>query len=185
MPKTPTLDHPALALVKQRFPTARLRATEFRGQTTLVVEPKDSHAVLAFLKTDPACNFDFLSDVFGIDYLNYPTETPGRFAVVYNLCSHPRTDRLFVKTHLNPSLPTDGIQEDPALWLDSVCDLWPGAEWNEREVFDMFGVRFRNHPDLRRILMWETYPAHPLRKDYPVRGEGEREFFKVVSRTDA
>lgn len=185
MPKTPNLDHPALALVKQRFPNAKLRATEFRGQTTLVVEPKDCHAVLEFLRSDPNCNFDFLSDVFGIDYLNYPTPTPGRFAVVYNLCSYPRTDRLFVKTHLDPSLPTDGIQEDPALWLDSVCDLWPGAEWNEREVFDMFGVRFRNHPDLRRILMWETYPAHPLRKDYPVRGEGEREFFKVVSRTDA
>lgn len=185
MPKTPNLDHPALALVKQRFLNARLRATEFRGQTMLVLEPKDAHAVLAFLKSDPACSFDFLSDVFGIDYLNYPTPTPGRFGVVYNLCSYARTDRIFVKVHLDPSIPTDGIAEDPALWLDSVCDLWPGAEWPEREVFDMFGIRFRNHPDLRRILMWETYPHHPLRKDYPVRGDGEREFFKVVSRTDA
>ena len=185
MAKTPNLDHPALAIVKRAFPSAKLRATEFRGQTTLVVEPKDCHAVLAFLKSDSACAFEFLSDVFGIDYLNYPTATVGRFAVVYNLCSHSRTDRLFVKVHLDPSIPTDGIMEDPALYLDSVCDLWPGAEWPEREVFDMFGIRFRNHPDLRRILMWETYPAHPLRKDYPVRGSGEREFFKVVSRTDA
>lgn len=185
MAKTPNLDHPALAIVKRAFPSAKLRATEFRGQTTLVVEPKDCHGVLSFLKSDPACAFEFLSDVFGIDYLHYPTPTVGRFAVVYNLCSYSRTDRFFVKVHLDPSIPTGGIEEDPALYLDSVCDLWPGAEWPEREVFDMFGIRFRNHPDLRRILMWETYPAHPLRKDYPVRGSGEREFFKVVSRTDA
>lgn len=185
MPKTPNLDHPALPHVKERFASARLRATEFRGQTTLIVEPGDAHAVLAFLKTDPRTGFDFLSDITAIDYLDYPVVTGGRFGVVYNLCSYPRTDRLFVKTYLDPSIPTGGIEEDPALWLDSVCDLWPGAEWMEREVFDMFGVRFRNHPDLRRILTWEAYPGHPLRKDYPVRGRGEREFFKVVSRTDA
>ncbi len=185
MSKQPNLDHPVLPMVKERFPGARLRATEYRGQTTLIVEPGDAHSALAFLRDDPRCSFNFLSDVFGVDYLNYPAETLGRFAVVYNLCSYARTDRLFVKVFLNPSRPTEGIEEDPALWLDSVCDLWPGAEWNEREVFDMFGIRFRNHPDLRRILTWETYPGHPLRKDYPVRGRGEREFFKVVSRTDA
>lgn len=182
---TPNLDHPALAIIKERFPGKRLRASEFRGQTTLIVEPGDAHEVLAFLRDEPRLKFNFLSDVFGVDYLNYPTATIGRFAVVYNLCSYERTDRLFVKTFLDPSIPTNGIEADPALWLDSVCDLWPGAEWTEREVFDMFGIRFRNHPDLRRILMWESYPAHPLRKDYPVRGENEREFFKVVSRTDA
>jgi NADH-quinone oxidoreductase subunit C len=93
--------------------------------------------------------------------------------------------RFFVKVFLDPSIPTDGIAEDPSLWLDSVTDLWPGAEWLEREVFDMFGIRFRNHPDLRRILTWEAYPAHPLRKDYPLRGRGEREAYKVVDRTDA
>ncbi len=73
----------------------------------------------------------------------------------------------------------------PALYLDSVTDIWPGAEWPEREVFDMFGIRFRNHPDLRRILTWEAYPAHPLRKDYPLRGRGEREQYKIVDRTSA
>lgn len=185
MATQPTLDHPVLPVLKQAFAGVRLRATEYRGQTTVIVEPADAHAVLAFLKSDPRCGFDFLSDVFGIDYLNYPTETIGRFAVVYNLCSYPRTDRLFVKVFLNPSLPTEGIQADPALMLETVCDIWPGAEWPEREVFDMFGIRFNNHPDLRRILLWETYPAHPLRKDYPVSGLGEREYFKVVSRTDA
>lgn len=181
----PNLDHPTLKLVKERFPDRHLRATEYRGQTTLIVEPADLHDVMAFLRTDPRCDYDFLSDVVGIDYLNYPASMPGRFAVLYNLCSYRRTDRIRVKTFLDPSIPTEGTDEDPALWVDSVTDLWPGAEWTEREVFDMFGIRFRNHPDLRRILLWESYPAHPLRKDYPLRGRGERENYKVVSRTDA
>jgi NADH-quinone oxidoreductase subunit C len=189
-PKAPPhLDHPVFAIVKERFPAkgteARFRGTEFRGQSTLIVDPSDLHEVLHFLRDDPRTRYNFLSDVLGIDYLNYPAKTPGRFAVVYNLVSFDRDDRFFVKTFLSPSIPTDGIALDPALYLDSVCDLWPGAEWPEREVFDMFGVRFRNHPDLRRILMWEEYPAHPLRKDYPLRGAGEREMYRVVDRTSA
>lgn len=180
-----SVDHPTFAAVKAAFAGKRFRATEFRGQSTLIVEPGDLHAVMAFLRDDLRTKYDFLSDVIGIDYLNYPTKMPGRFAVVYNLVSIPRTDRFFVKVFLDPSLPTEGIAEDPALWLDSVTDLWPGAEWTEREVFDMYGIRFRNHPDLRRILLWESYPAHPLRKDYPLRGRGEREAYKVVDRTDA
>ena len=181
----PNLDHPVPKLVKRAFPAKRLRATEYRGQTTIIVEPGDLHEVMAFLRDDPSCRFEFLSDVIGVDYLDYPSQTLGRFGVIYNLCCYSRTDRLFVKTHLDPSIDTSGIEPDPALELDSVCDLWPGAEWPEREVFDMFGIRFRNHPDMRRILLWESYPAHPLRKDYPLRGRGEREQFRVVSRTDA
>ncbi len=179
----PTLDHPTFAKVKAQFPGKKFRATEFRGQATLVVEPADLHAVMAFLKNDSG--YDFLSDVIGIDYLNYPTPQPGRFAVVYNLIAFATDLRFFVKVYLNPSIPTDGIEEDPALYVDSVCDLWAGAEWTEREVFDMFGIRFKNHPDLRRILTWETYPAHPLRKDYPVRGRGEREAYNIIDRTSA
>lgn len=179
------IDHPTPGFVKERFPDKKLRATEYRGQTTLIVEARDLHEVMLFLRDDPRCAYDFLSDVMGVDYLNYPTATLGRFAVIYNLCSYSRTDRLFVKVFFDPSISTEGIQADPALEVDSVCDIWPGAEWNEREVFDMFGIRFRNHPDLRRILTWESYPAHPLRKDYPLRGRGERDNFKVVGRTDA
>ncbi|MBX3357248.1 MAG: NADH-quinone oxidoreductase subunit C [Phycisphaeraceae bacterium] len=184
-PAPPVLDHPAFKLVKEAFPDAAFRATEFRGQSTLIVEPGDLHKVMAFLKQDPRANYCFLSDVVGIDYLNYPAKTIGRFAVVYNLVCFDRDDRFFVKVFLDPSLPTDGIVEDPALYVDSVTDLWPGAEWLEREVFDMFGIRFRNHPDLRRILTWEEYPAHPLRKDYPLRGRGERETYKIVDRSTA
>ncbi len=181
----PKLDHPVFENIKHAFPGKRLRGTEFRGQSTLIVEPGDLHAVLAHLKNDAACDFNFLSDVIGIDYLDYPAETPGRFAVVYLLRSFERDDRICVKTYLDPSIPTDGIEEDPALYLDSACDLWPGAEWTEREVFDMYGIRFRNHPDLRRILTWGEFPAHPLRKDYPLRGRGERETYRVVDRTSS
>lgn len=181
----PNLDHPAFPLVKDAFPGKKFRATEFRGQSTLIVEPGDLHEVMTFLRDDARAAYRFLSDVVGIDYLDYPAETIGRFGVVYNLISFDRDDRLFVKVFLSPSLPTDGIEEDPALWLDSVTDLWPGAEWTEREVFDMFGIRFRNHPDLRRILTWESYPAHPLRKDYPVTGRGERERYNILNRTSS
>lgn len=177
------LKHPTFKQVKKHFPDRRLRATEFRGQATLIVEPADMHEVLGFLRDE--MSYDFLSDVAGIDYLGYPVEMPGRFAVIYNLVSYERNERFLVKTFLDPTLPTDGIEVDPALEIDSACDLWAGAEWPEREVYDMFGIRFRNHPDLRRILMWPDFPAHPLRKDYPLRGRGEREQYAVVDRTTA
>jgi len=180
-----TLDHLVFALVKEQFSGTRFRGTEYRGQSTLIVEPADLHAVMRFLRDDDRTKYNFLSDLFGIDYLGYPSKQIGRFAVGYNLISHKHDDRLFVKVFLDPSIPTDGIVEDPALWLDSVVDLWPGAEWPEREVFDMYGIRFRNHPDLRRILTWEGYPGHPLRKDYPLRGRGEREQYRIVDRTSA
>lgn len=178
-----TLDHPTFKKVKAALPGTRLRGTEFRGQSTLIVEPADLHAVMAMLKKD--CGYGFLSDVTGVDYLDYPAEVPGRFAVVYNLCNYDNDDRFFVKVFLDPTISTEGIEEDPALYVDSVTDIWAGAEWMEREVFDMFGIRFRNHPDLRRILTWEDFPGHPLRKDYPLRGRGERESYRIVDRTSS
>lgn len=188
----PTLDHPTLPLIKQKFPEAKFLASEFRGQTTLVVTPGDLHDVLQFLREDQDCAYDLLSDVVGIDYLNYPKKSSsekniagGRFAVVYNLLSTTLNRRLFIKVTLDPSIDTSGIDEDAALHLPSATDIWPGAEWMEREVFDMFGIRFDAHPDLRRILLWETYPAHALRKDYPLRGRQEREHYKVLDRDSA
>ncbi len=180
-----TIDHPTFALVKAAFPNTTFQATQFRDQPTLIVEAGDLHKVMTFLKNDERCAYDFCSDVTGVDYLDYPAKTNGRFGVIYNLCSYSRTDRFFVKVFLNPSVSTDGIENDPALVVDSVCDLWPGVEWTEREVFDMYGIRFTNHPDLRRILLWEEFPAHPLRKDYPLRGRGEREDYRIVDRTSS
>ena len=181
----PNLDHPSLPVVKAAFSQVKLKATEFRGQTTLIAPAEHAHAIMRFLRDDPACDYDFLSDVVGVDYLGYPAKTLGRFAVVYLLASYAHGSRLAVKVHLDPTLDTSGIEPDPALELDSVTDIWPGAEWPEREVYDMFGIRFRNHPDLRRILMWKDFPAHPLRKDYPLRGRGERETYRVVDRGES
>ena len=192
----PTLDHPTLALIKAKFPDRKLFATEFRGQTTVVVNKADLPEVMAFLHRDSECQYDFLSDVTAVDYLDYPGNTNtdeasgttsggGRFGVVYNLVSYPLNRRLFIKVMLDPTLDTSGNEDDPALHLPSMCTIWPGAEWTEREVFDMFGIRFDDHPDLRRILLWEDYPAHPLRKDYPVTGRQEREEYVVIDRDSA
>jgi NADH-quinone oxidoreductase subunit C len=179
---TPTLDHPTLARVKNAFPDAKLMASEFRGQTTLVVEPADAHKVLRFLRDDPECDYDFLADVTAADYLGYPSEMPARFAVIWVLASGRHGRRITVKTFLDPTVDTSGTEPDPALVVDTVTDIWPGAEWREREAYDMFGIRFDGHPDLRRILTWEDYPAYPLRKDYPLRGRGEREMYRVMDR---
>ena len=190
------LDHPTLPLIQAAFPGGKLFATEFRGETTVLVGPGELHEVLAFLKLNEACAYDFLSDITAADYLNYPAprdqpeEVPaGRFGVIYNLLGTghhgPESKRLFIKTLLTPTRPTDGIEDDPALHLPTCTDLWAGAEWLEREVYDMFGIHFDGHPDHRRILTWEKYPAHPLRKDYPVKGRGEREDYRVIERDTA
>ena len=182
MPEQPELNHPSLAVIQNAFPEVALHASNFRGMTTLVVPLERLHDIARHLHDAPECDYDFLSDVVGVDYLDFPTPQPGRFAVCLLLSSGTHNNRLTVKVFLDPSIDTSGIEFDPALEVDSVTDIWPGAEWPEREVYDMFGIRFRNHPDLRRILTWRDFPAHPLRKDYPVRGRGEREHFKQVSR---
>lgn len=185
----PNLDHPTLPLIKQAFSGVKLYATQFRGQTTVVVPKAKAHDVLAFLKNDDGCDYNFLADITAVDYLGYPESRhggpTGRFGVVYNLVSYRDNRRLFIKVLLDPTLDTKGIADDPALHVDSVCDLWPGAEWLEREVFDMMGIHFDDHPDHRRILLWEDYPAFPHRKDYPVIGRGEREHYQIISRENA
>jgi NADH-quinone oxidoreductase subunit C len=181
----PVLDHPTLPIVKAAFPDVRFKASEFRGDTTLVVPLASLHALMRSLRDDPRCAYDYLVDVLGADYKGYPAETLGRFAVIYPLVSLTHQRRFTVKVFLDPSRDTTGVEPDPALEVDSVTDLWPGAEWMEREVYDMFGIRFRNHPDLRRILMWRDFPGHPLRKDYPLRGRGEREQYTQLTRESA
>lgn len=177
--------HPTISRVKDGLSEMKLRTTDFRGETTLIANPEDVHALLRFLRDDPECNYDLLSDVTAADYLNYPASTIGRFAVIWILANTNNGSRLTVKTFLNPTIDTSGIEDDPGLHIDTSTDIWPGAEWREREIFDMFGIRFDGHPDLRRILLWKDYPGHPLRKDYPLKGRNERINLATVSREDA
>jgi len=182
MTRKPVLEHPTLAVIKKAFPDAGLKATEFREMTTVVIPREKIHEVARYLHDSPDCDYDFLADVVGIDYMGYPVEQPGRFAVSYVLASGKHGLRITLKTYVDPSVDTSGIDFDPELEVDSLTDIWPGAEWPEREVYDMFGIRFKNHPDLRRILLWRDFPAHPLRKDYPLRGRGEREHYQTLNR---
>ncbi len=179
------LDHPTLPVLKAAFPGTTFMVQDFRGQYTVIVPRDRLKDVCRLLRDDPQCAYDFLADVTAVDYLNYPAPQPGRFAVVWNLASYAKEQRLRLKVYLNPSMDTSGADLDPELVVDTVTDLWPGAEWLEREVFDMFGIRFRGHPDLRRILLWKDFPAFPLRKDYPLRGRGEREYLQTLNRNSA
>ena len=177
--------HPTILRVKDGLSEIKLRTTEFRGNTTIIADPKDVHRLLRFLRDDPDCLYDLMCDVTAVDYLGYPTQTIGRFAVVWNLVNTINASRIFVKSFLNPTMDTSGIDDDPGLHIDSSTDIWVGAEWREREVFDMYGIRFDGHPDLRRILLWKDYPAFPLRKDYPLKGRKERDNLAIVNREDA
>jgi NADH-quinone oxidoreductase subunit C len=119
-------------------------------------------------------DFDLLVDVTCVDYLNY-RDARDRFGLVYLLASTATNERITIRVYLN----------DPDLTVPSLYDLWQGADWLEREVFDMFGIRFEGHPDLRRILMPEEFTAFPLRKDYPMQGRGERHNFPTITRNEA
>ena len=127
----------------------------YRGDDTLVVDAAAIVEVMRLLKDE--VGMDFLVDLTCVDYLGREP----RFEVVYHLRSMKTGERLRVKAPLDE--PEDGSY--PA--LDSVVPLWAGANWFEREVWDLYGIRFHNHPDLRRILMYEEFVGHPLRKDYP------------------
>ncbi len=148
-----------------------LSVSEFRGQTRVVVPLKSIHSVLKKLKEQ--LGFDLLVDVTCVDYLNY-RDAKDRFGMVYLLANVETNERITVRTFLNDPQPT----------VPSVVDLWEGANWLEREVWDLFGIRFSGHPDLRRVVLPEEFQAHPLRKDYPLQGRGERHNFPVIRRAE-
>jgi NADH-quinone oxidoreductase subunit C len=158
--------------LRVQFGADGFTTSEFRDNKRVIVAPAKIFEVMQFLKE--RCGFDMLAELTAVDYLRYP-EARDRFGVIYCLLSTESGTRLFIKTHLN----------EPDLSLSSVCALWKGADWLEREVFDMYGIGFEGHPDLRRILMPEEFTAFPLRKDYPLRGRGERHNFPVITRADS
>ena len=155
--------------LKARFDDVAV--SEFRGQTRAVVPRSSQFAALKLLKEQHG--FDLLVDVTCVDYLNYRDATD-RFGLAYLLANTVTNERLTVRVMVNEPDPT----------VESAVPLWEGANWFEREVYDMFGIRFAGHPDLRRILMPPEFTAFPLRKDYPLQGRGERHNFPVLRRSE-
>jgi NADH-quinone oxidoreductase subunit C len=144
----------------------------FHDNRRIVVHSEKVYFVLEHLWREHG--FDTLVELTAVDYLEYPKATD-RFGVVYVLISTVTGERLIVKTFVNPPEPR----------LPSVYPLWRSADWMEREVYDMYGIDFAGHPDLRRVLMPEEFTAFPLRKDYPLRGRGERHNFPVITRAES
>jgi NADH-quinone oxidoreductase subunit C len=156
--------------LKRVFGDGVFATSTFRDNLRLFVPPDRLLEVLSKLKE--ACGFAMLAELGGSDYLGYPGRTRARFEVHYVLLNLDTAERLVVKAGADEPDPT----------LPSVVALWPGANWMEREVYDMFGITFTGHPDLRRILMPDEFTAFPLRKDYPLRGRGERHNFPRLTR---
>jgi NADH-quinone oxidoreductase subunit C len=128
--------------------------TKFRGETTFTILPADLHEVAKFCRDE--LSFDYLVDITSIDHFG---EEP-RFEIVYELYSMTLAVHLRFKLRVSEEIGA----------VDTVSDIWPTANWHEREMYDMMGLSFNGHPDLRRILMWDGYPFFPLRKDFPLEG---------------
>lgn len=161
-----------VAALRATFSADAVKTSEFRDNRRVVVEPGRLFDVLKCLKEEHG--FDMLFELTAADYLKYPGATD-RFGVVYGVLNVVSGERIFVRTFLN----------EPDLTLPSAFPLWKGADWLEREVYDMYGIIFEGHPDLRRILMPDAFTSFPLRKDYPLRGRGERHNFPVLTRSES
>jgi len=145
--------------LQNTFPNEILNIAEFRGEVTVTLKREGLLPVCTFLRDDPECAFRFLVDVTAVDY----KDEASRFVVVYHLLSQERNSRIRLKVPLEGDPPE----------IETVTAIWPTANWHERETYDMFGILFLHHPDLRRILLPDSWDCHPLRKDYPLEGKGE------------
>jgi NADH-quinone oxidoreductase subunit C len=145
----------AVKKLQEKFPTSVSEVKTFRDEVNVTVQKKDIFEICKFLYSDPDLQYQMLTDLCGVDF--YP-EFP-RFEVVYLLYSMTKQQRLRLK-----------VKVDNSESVSSVESIWKAADWLEREVYDLFGISFDNHPDLRRILLWDGYEGHPLRKDFPVEG---------------
>ena len=149
---TDAADHSLVKKLKAKFGASIGEASEFIGQLSVHVDREQIVAVCDFLKSDKESEFDYLSDVTCV---HYPDRVDAPFVMVYNLFSIPNNERVRLKVATSDS-------------VDSVTGVWPAANWLEREVFDLFGVNFNGHPDLRRLLLPTDWEGYPLRKDYPL-----------------
>jgi NADH-quinone oxidoreductase subunit C len=161
--------------IKEKFPDEVVEVTSFRDQVSVIVKKGRILDICRYLHDDPFLYFDHLQDLCGVDYLG---KKEPRFEVVYNLYS--------IKYHHRIRVRAQVPENDPH--IRSVTSIiWAGANWHERECFDMFGIVFKGHPDLRRILLPEDWEGHPLRKDYPLKGpEPEKDwhgFIEVLNRS--
>jgi NADH-quinone oxidoreductase subunit C len=145
-----------LEVIKQKFGAGVLETHSQFGDDTVILDPRSWKAVCRFLRDDPQMSFDMFVDLCGVDY---PSRTP-RIEVVLHLYSIARRHRVRLKTRV-------GEEDMVGAEVDTISDLWPGASWFERETYDLMGVTFKGHPDLRRILMYPEFEGHPLLKDYP------------------
>jgi NADH-quinone oxidoreductase subunit C len=148
--------HPLVAKLREKFAGAVIEASEFLGQLSIRIEPSRVVEMCEVLKRDPETPFNYLSD---LTCAHYPDHREAPFEVIYNLYSIPANERVRLKAW---------VEGEGDEGIDSVTGVWPSADWPEREVYDLFGVNFRNHPDLRRILLPPDWEGHPLRKDYPL-----------------
>jgi NADH-quinone oxidoreductase subunit C len=158
--------------LREKFGSDSFSISEFRDNRRVVIGPGRVPTVMKCLKEE--CGFDQLAELTAVDYLKYPNARD-RYGVIYGLLNTSTGERLWVKTFLN--------DPDPA--VASVFALWKGADWLEREVYDMYGIVFEGHPDLRRILLPEEFTSYPMRKDYPLRGRGERHNFPIITRAES
>src|SRR4030042_3902256 len=140
--------------LKSMFPESILEVTDFRGDLQVLVDREKILEICRYLKTDKELNFNMLLDVCGVDYLQMNSQA--RFAVVYHMYSLNKKHRVRLKAFLNDDTPV----------VESVCSIWKSANWFEREAYDLFGIQFKNHPHLKRILTHPNFHGHPLRKDY-------------------
>ncbi len=144
-----------LKKLKETFSNSIIETHSFRGDDTALVKRVDILDICRFLKEDPGLSYNFLMDLTAVDYLG---KKDMRFEVVYHFYSLKNKQRVRIKVPLSESDPT----------IDSISSLWAVANWFERECWDLYGIKFRGHPDLRRILLYEEFEGHPLRKDYPI-----------------
>jgi NADH-quinone oxidoreductase subunit C len=158
-----------IAALTDAFAEQKLTTSQFRDETRVVVPDKALARMFPWLKSR---GFDLLVDITCVDYLNY-RDAAHRFGLVYLLANTGTNERINLRVFL----------DEPHLTVPSAVPLWEGANWLEREVYDMFGIVFDGHPDLRRILLPDAFAAFPLRKDYPLQGRGERHNFPVLTRS--